>query len=143
MMKTMFLLFSCLISASCLYASDIQSRAAPANEQPHLKEFERYYKNGRLKEKIIVIFDNQGDEAQRITETYRKDGSRKQRNVSNAFHLLEFTKYDKQGNMLFERAYCYYYDGTLASVETRKADGERRVWTAPPPTCDTIYATHW
>lgn len=139
----MFFLLSYLVSASCLCASDIQSLATPANEEPHLKEFERYYKNGRLKEKTVVIYDHQGNEEQRITETYRKDGSRKRRNVSNAFHLLEFTKYDKQGNMLFERAYCYYYNGTLASVETRKADGERRVWTAPPPTSDTIYATHW
>jgi len=98
-----------------------------------MKEFLDYYKNGSLRCKRIVIYKGDGSEEKTITETYRKDGSRCYRSVMNSSDLLQYTKYDRQGKMKFERSYCYSDSGYLLSVETRRPNGERQTWTQASP----------
>lgn len=136
-MKTCIALLFCiglLPAFSSIHAFSAPAiRAGITKEGPHLKEFMDYYRNGSLKRKTIVIYDNNGNEEKTITESYRKDGTRRYRSVMNTSDLLQYTKYDKQGNMKFERSYCYYSNGQLRSVETRRPNGERQTWTEPPP----------
>ena len=144
-MKTRIALLFCIGLLSPF--SSIQAFSAPAirsgilKEGPPLKEFTDYYTNGSLKRKTIVIYDNNGNEEKTITESYRKDGTRRYRSVMNTSDLLQYTKYDKQGNMKFERSYCYYSNGQLRSVETRRPNGERQTWTEPPAelNCGSYY----
>jgi len=129
-MKALFILLLCF-GILTAFSAPALTRGMSKHE-PHMKEFLEHYKNGNLRSKTIVIYDKEGSEEKTITEAYRKDGTRRYRSVMNPSDLLQYTKYDKQGKMRFERS--YYYSGPfLHSVETRRANGERQVWTQPPP----------
>lgn len=119
-MKTVFLLLFCFGVLPVF------------SNEPHMKEFLDYYKNGSLKCKTIVIYNGGEGEEKTITEAYRKDGTKWYRTVMDTSDLLQYTKYDKQGKMKFERSYTYS-GPFLQCVETRRANGDRQVWTQPPP----------
>lgn len=134
-MKAVFLLLFCFGMLPVFSHTHLLSVSTLTAHEPHLKEFLDYYKNGNLKCKTIVIYNGGGSEEKTITEAYRKDGSRRYRSVMNSSDLLQYTRYNKQGKMKFERS--YYYSGPfLQSVETRRADGKVRTWTEPPPETD-------
>ena len=133
-----FLFFLGAVSSLYSAAGIKTTHAAPDTElnkvhEPRMKEFAQYYRNGNLKCKTIVIYHNDGSEERVISEAYRKNGTRRYRSVSNNTDLLQYTRYDKQGSMKFERSYSYYPNGILQSVETRKANGDRKLWTDPLP----------
>lgn len=138
------LLLFCLGMLPALSRAHLQSGLILAGQEPHMRELLDYYKNGSLKCKTIAIYNGEGSEEKTITEAYRKDGARRYRSVMNGSDLLQYTKYDRQGNMIFERSYCYSDSGYLLSVETRRPNGERQTWTQPPPEPPvTCYAIHY
>jgi len=86
-----------------------------------LVETNSYFANGAIQTRSKTYFDNQGMEAKKIEESFRKNGSRKYVVVMiDQVYKHYYARYNKHDEVIFEKEYTYNFQGTLLSIKTTK-----------------------